>query len=258
MDIKKTIAKRSDITQKKKDLSEALHLELGLARDDSLLLINQIFEHISGSLVNGENVKIAKFGTFQILNKKERLGRNITTGDDVRIQPRKVVVFKASPAIKTRIHTALLDQGIDKVSAETAANSLQLPEIWGAILKLIGLLTSDGQTLNPIKETAFIKAALELSVVLEFSVKTDRRQLKHWLRHHYKSFDVTKLDDLLKDLSPLGHKLDLLTSMLKISLSTGTYTNRDEDIIKKAILVWKMPVERNQKIETIYKNLVSV
>jgi integration host factor subunit alpha len=59
----------------------------------------------SEALANGEPVKLRSFGTFKIRAKRERPGRNPRTGDDALISPRKVVTFKASPVLITRMNT---------------------------------------------------------------------------------------------------------------------------------------------------------
>ena len=46
------------------DLSEAVHREVGLSRNESALLVESVLEHICDALVSGESVKISSFGTF--------------------------------------------------------------------------------------------------------------------------------------------------------------------------------------------------
>jgi integration host factor subunit alpha len=63
-------------------------------------MLEEVLEEISSALVNGENVKIAGFGTFVIRQKKERIGRNPRTLKEAVISSRKSVSFRASPILK--------------------------------------------------------------------------------------------------------------------------------------------------------------
>ena len=85
------------------DLSEALNEEIGLSKNDSSKLVDNIMTHISNALVEGESVKISNFGSFLVRNKRERMGRNPKTGEDAVIDERRVVTFRASHHLKKRV-----------------------------------------------------------------------------------------------------------------------------------------------------------
>lgn len=89
------------------DLTEAVYREIGLSRAESSQLVESIIEHIIGSLLRGESVKLAGFGTFSLRDKSERIGRNPKTGEEVPITPRRVLVFKPSVVLKDRVDAAL-------------------------------------------------------------------------------------------------------------------------------------------------------
>ena len=59
-------------------------------------------------LANGETVKLSSFGSFQVRQKGGRVGRNPKTGEEVPIDPRKVLVFRASHVLKDAINEGLL------------------------------------------------------------------------------------------------------------------------------------------------------
>lgn len=90
-------------TIKKLDLVNHLHDTLGLNKVESKEFVEAFFQEIKQSLKNNEDVKISGFGSFKILNKKERPGRNPKTGEPVTISARKVVTFKASQKLRKRI-----------------------------------------------------------------------------------------------------------------------------------------------------------
>jgi len=91
-------------TLTRSDLSEAVYREVGLSRNESAELVESILGHISGALVKGETVKISSFGTFSARDKGRRIGRNPKTGDEVPIEPRRVLVFRASHILKDRMN----------------------------------------------------------------------------------------------------------------------------------------------------------
>jgi len=78
------------------DLANALRKRFGLTASDSYRMIDIMFDEIEQSLVNGEEVKIAGFGTFKILSKSARIGRNPKTGVPAVISARRVVTFRPS------------------------------------------------------------------------------------------------------------------------------------------------------------------
>ena len=93
----------SDKTLTRMDLAEAVFREVGLSRNESAGLVEQVLDHVSDALVAGETVKISSFGTFSIRAKTARLGRNPKTGDEVPISPRRVLTFRPSHLMKDRV-----------------------------------------------------------------------------------------------------------------------------------------------------------
>lgn len=87
------------------DLSEAVYQEVGLSRNESAQLVEQVLDEMADALVRGEMVKISSFGTFSVRQKGRRIGRNPKTGQEVPILPRRVLVFRASHVLKQRINS---------------------------------------------------------------------------------------------------------------------------------------------------------
>jgi integration host factor subunit alpha len=86
------------------DLAEAIYQELGLSRNESATLVEQVLEEMTEALIKGRHVKISSFGSFGLRQKGERIGRNPKTGVEVPITPRKVLVFKASHVLKDQMN----------------------------------------------------------------------------------------------------------------------------------------------------------
>lgn len=94
-------------TLTKADITNAVHLEIGLSKSESSSLVTACIDHISHALIAGEDVKLANFGSFKLSVKKERVGRNPKTGEFAVIHARKVVTFKPSPSLSSRVDTEL-------------------------------------------------------------------------------------------------------------------------------------------------------
>ncbi len=93
-----------DKTTTRSTLSEAVFKNVGLSRNESSALVDSVFNEILKSLIEGDDVKISSFGTFIVRNKKERIGRNPKTGEEVPITARSVVTFRASNVLKSRVN----------------------------------------------------------------------------------------------------------------------------------------------------------
>ena len=92
-----------DKTLTRMDLSEAVFREVGLSRNESAELVETVLKHISDALAQGQTVKISSFGTFSVRDKGARVGRNPKTGEEVPIQPRRVLTFRPSHRMKDRV-----------------------------------------------------------------------------------------------------------------------------------------------------------
>jgi integration host factor subunit alpha len=85
------------------DLYAAVYRQVR-SRSEAMALVELFFNEITDTLVKGETVKLASFGSFIVRKKNQRVGRNPKTGDEVPISPRRVVVFKASPLLKQQVN----------------------------------------------------------------------------------------------------------------------------------------------------------
>ena len=89
------------------DLAEAVVHKIGLPRNESQDLVEVVLGEISKTLAKGEGVKLSSFGSFGVREKGQRIGRNPKTGEEVPITPRRVLVFRASNIMKSRINGGL-------------------------------------------------------------------------------------------------------------------------------------------------------
>ena len=77
---------------------------LGISKTESTSLVESFLETVKSSLSNGEDVLISGFGKFIVRNKAARRGRNPATGEDLTLDPRRVITFKCSPVMRDRIN----------------------------------------------------------------------------------------------------------------------------------------------------------
>ena len=88
----------------KKDIVNSIYMQIGFSKKISETLLEDMFQIIINSIILNKKVKIAKFGTFELRKKKQRIGRNPKTKETVIIKKRNVVLFKASKDLKKFIN----------------------------------------------------------------------------------------------------------------------------------------------------------
>ena len=88
----------------KKDLVNLIYMQVGFSKQISEILIDEFFSLIVTNLKDEKKLKISKFGTFSIREKKSRIGRNPKTKEEKKISKRNVVLFKASKEFKELIN----------------------------------------------------------------------------------------------------------------------------------------------------------
>ena len=88
----------------REDIAESLHVDFGLTKKDCIVFVNDIIDIITESLANKGYVKIHNFGSFKVIRKKSRIGRNPKTMEDVMISERNVLKFKPSRVILDHIN----------------------------------------------------------------------------------------------------------------------------------------------------------
>jgi len=84
----------------KKNLINLVYMQIGFSKQVSESLIEDFFSLIIKNLKDEKKIKISKFGTFSIREKKSRIGRNPKTREKKSISKRNVVLFKASKEFK--------------------------------------------------------------------------------------------------------------------------------------------------------------
>ena len=88
----------------RKDLSNKIYQNLGFSKNLSSKIVDNFFETLISEIIKSNKIKISSFGTFSVLNKKERMGRNPKTKMEAKIFSRKVVKFKPSLLLKEKLN----------------------------------------------------------------------------------------------------------------------------------------------------------
>jgi integration host factor subunit alpha len=89
----------------REDLYEAVRREVGLSPHECKALVEQVLDQITDCLARGEAVKLSGLGVFTVRQKRERLGRNLKTGEPALISARRVVSFKPSVVLKDKLNS---------------------------------------------------------------------------------------------------------------------------------------------------------
>ena len=89
----------------KADIIEAVYEKVGgFSKKEAAEIVETVFNVVKETLERGEKIKISGFGNFVVRQKKERVGRNPQTGDEIKISPRRVLTFKPSQVLKNGIN----------------------------------------------------------------------------------------------------------------------------------------------------------
>ena len=89
----------------KKDLVNLVYMQIGFSKQIAENLIEDFFFTIVTQLKKEKKIKISKFGTFSLREKKQRVGRNPKTKEEKLITSRTVVLFKPSKEFKEFVNT---------------------------------------------------------------------------------------------------------------------------------------------------------
>lgn len=88
----------------KAELVAALTEKTGLAKKDNEKVLNSLIETIIEELQNGEKISLVGFGTFEVKDRAERMGRNPKTMEELLIPASKAPTFKAGKALKDAVN----------------------------------------------------------------------------------------------------------------------------------------------------------
>ena len=87
----------------KTELIAAIAEKAGTSKKDTEKVVNSTFEVITAALAKGDKVALVGFGNFEVRERAAREGKNLRTGEKIKIAACKVPAFKAGKALKEAV-----------------------------------------------------------------------------------------------------------------------------------------------------------
>jgi integration host factor subunit alpha len=88
----------------KDQIVNTVYNRLGIPKNKSVEVVENLLEIIKKALTNGEDVLISGFGKFCVKEKRERRGRNPQTAEEMMLRARRVVTFRCSGILRDKIN----------------------------------------------------------------------------------------------------------------------------------------------------------
>ena len=89
----------------KPELVKAVAEQAGLTNKDADKAVSALISVVTSELAAGGKVQLIGFGTFEVVERAAREGRNPQTGETVKIKASKAPKFKAGKALKDALNT---------------------------------------------------------------------------------------------------------------------------------------------------------
>ena len=86
------------------DIVDKICDKVGFSNKEVAKIVETVFDIIKETLQREDKILVSGFGNFVIRNKRARRGRNPKTGVDIKITPRRILTFKASPVLKASLN----------------------------------------------------------------------------------------------------------------------------------------------------------
>ncbi len=83
----------------RESLAQVISQKMGLKISTARQFIDLTIARMSDGIIHDEKLMLSGFGLFQVHIKKERMGRNPKTGEQVVISPRKSVAFRQAKGL---------------------------------------------------------------------------------------------------------------------------------------------------------------
>ncbi|MGB6011747.1 MAG: HU family DNA-binding protein [Desulfobacterales bacterium] len=87
----------------KLELIETLKTEAGLTKNEAAAVVNLFFDEMSNAMAKGDRVEIRGLCSFYVKKYKAYVGRNPKTGEQVKIEPKKLPFFKCGKELKEKV-----------------------------------------------------------------------------------------------------------------------------------------------------------
>ena len=88
---------------RKQDLVRTVAEETGQNESQATKAVNAVFTAIEQALASGDEVTVSGFGSFKVVERSAREGRNPQTGEAITIAARKSPVFRPGTQLKRAV-----------------------------------------------------------------------------------------------------------------------------------------------------------
>ena len=102
--------------------------KLGMTQHEVATVIQNMFDTVTDTLVEGNRLEIRNFGVFEVKKRDARVGRNPRTGDKVPIPQKSVAFFKPGKVLKQMVQDTILDVSTGSTNAESPASRQDEPQ----------------------------------------------------------------------------------------------------------------------------------
>ena len=85
------------------ELNSAVADKAGITKTESAKAVRAVLDSIQAALKSGEKVTITGFGSFEVVQRAAREGRNPQTGKTITIAESKTVKFKSGKSLKDAV-----------------------------------------------------------------------------------------------------------------------------------------------------------
>jgi len=93
------------MTLTKANIVDKIQSKLQFPKKESVDVIEDLLEIMKQTMSQGEDVLVSGFGKFCVKEKKQRRGRNPSTGDDMMLHPRRVITFRCSGKLRAKVNS---------------------------------------------------------------------------------------------------------------------------------------------------------
>ena len=87
----------------KSQLTEALAKAENITLKKAEMVVNAVFENMADALMQKERIEIRGFGSFKVISYKGYKGRNPKTGDLIKVDGKKLPLFKVGKELRARV-----------------------------------------------------------------------------------------------------------------------------------------------------------
>ncbi|MFO1073169.1 MAG: HU family DNA-binding protein [Geminicoccaceae bacterium] len=86
------------------ELNSSVATSTGMKKTDASKAVTAVLQGIQDALKKGGKVAIAGFGTFEVVDRPERDGRNPQTGETIKIAASRAVKFKPGKSLRDSLN----------------------------------------------------------------------------------------------------------------------------------------------------------